>query len=365
MQSITCLFRKNIIYLSICACWLGNAHAATAVASAQEQNISTLPTITVSAIEDEGASYVMKNASTSTKLNLNVRETPQSVSVVTRKQIEDMGATNLGDVLQNTTGVILTGDNTERTNFSIRGFNVGDGWNSNLMQYDGIAINASNVASSKPDVATIQSIEVLRGAAGLMQGSGEPSGAINIIRKKPTDYFQANGAVSYGSWNTVRGEMDVSGPLNQSGSLRGRLVVAGQDGDSFMKGVSRDSNVFYGMISSDLTDKTLLNMGFSRQGEHAVPVNSIPNYVNGVKIGIDNDNCGCNFGDFWDKTNTQGFFDISHEFDNGWLVKASYMKARYQMDMAFTSLGLAPETTSADNPLANVYVYGYANLNLK
>ena len=359
MQSITCLFRKNIIYLSICACWLGNAHAVTAVASAQEQNISTLPTITVSAIEDEGASYVMKNASTSTKLNLNVRETPQSVSVVTRKQIEDMGATNLGDVLQNTTGVILTGDNTERTNFSIRGFNVGDGWNSNLMQYDGIAINASNVASSKPDVATIQSIEVLRGAAGLMQGSGEPSGAINIIRKKPTDYFQANGAVSYGSWNTVRGEMDVSGPLNQSGSLRGRLVVAGQDGDSFMKGVSRDSNVFYGMISSDLTDKTLLNMGFSRQGEHAVPVNSIPNYVNGVEIGIDNDNCGCNFGDFWDKTNTQGFFDISHEFDNGWLVKASYMKARYQMDMAFTSLGLAPETTSADNPLANVYVYGY------
>lgn len=362
MQSIklvTCSFRRKTIYLSICACWLGNAHATTVVTSAQEQNINTLPTITVSAVDDEEASYVKKNASTSTKLNLNVKETPQSVSVVTRKQIEDMGATNLGDVLQNTTGVILTGDNTERTNFSIRGFTVGDGWNSNLMQYDGIAINANNVASSKPDVATIQSIEVLRGAAGLMQGSGEPSGAINIIRKKPTEFFQANGAVSYGSWNTVRGEMDVSGPLNQSGSLRGRLVVAGQEGDSFMKGVSRDSNVLYGIISSDLTDKTLLNVGFSRQGEHAVPVNSIPNYVNGVKIGIDNDNCGCNFGDFWDKTNTQGFFDISHEFDNGWQVKASYMKARYQMDMAFTSLGLAPETTSVDNPLANVYVYGY------
>ena len=68
--------------------------------------------------------------------------------------------------------------------------------------------------------------------------------------------------------------MDVSGPLNQSGSVRGRLVAAGQDGDSFMKSVTRDSNVLYGIVSSDLTENTLLNIGYSRQGEHAVPVNT-------------------------------------------------------------------------------------------
>ncbi|GAA5005948.1 TonB-dependent siderophore receptor [Acinetobacter puyangensis] len=321
--------------------------------------VNQLPVITVNAENETAISYTKKQASTSTRLDIDVKETPQSVSVVTRKQIEDMGVTNLGQALLNTTGIILTGDNTERTNFSIRGFNVGDGWNSNLMQYDGVAINANNVTSSKPDVATIESIEVLRGAAGLMQGSGEPSGAINIIRKKPTAEFQANGAISYGTWDTKRAEFDISGPLNKAGSVRGRLVVAGQDADSYMTAVTRDSNVLYGIVSADLTDHTLLNAGYSRQGEHAVPVNTIPNYVNGVKIGIDNSNCGCHYTDFWDKSNSQGFIDLSHKFTNGWEIKASYMKARYNMDMVFTSLGLSSTSTSADNALATVYKYGY------
>ncbi|MDO6644795.1 TonB-dependent siderophore receptor [Acinetobacter guillouiae] len=350
------IFAKSAIYLALYSCWIGSAYAAT---EATTEQTHALPMIVVTAENNTENNYTKKNASTSTKLDLSIKETPQSVSVITRKQIEDMGATNLGDALLNTTGILLTGDNTERTNFSIRGFNVGDGWNSNILQYDGVAVNASNVTSSKPDMATIESIEVLRGAAGLMQGSGDPSGAINLIRKKPTEVFQASGAVSYGSWNTVRGEMDVSGPLNQSGSVRGRLVVAGQDGDSFMKSVTRDSNVLYGIVSSDLTENTLLNIGYSRQGEHAVPVNTIPNYFNGTKIGIDNSNCGCDYRDFWDKTNTQAFLDISHKFINGWEVKASYMKANYAMDMAFTSLSVAPKTTSADDALATVYKYGY------
>lgn len=346
---------KRAICLALYTCGVGTAYADIE----NTDETVKLPEIVLTAEHDSDDSYSKKNASTSTKLDLTIRETPQSVSVITRKQVEDMGATNLGDALLNTTGILLTGDNTERTNFSIRGFNVGDGWNSNLLQYDGVAVNASNVTSSKPDMATIENIEVLRGAAGLMQGSGEPSGAINLIRKKPTSTFQANGALSYGSWNTIRGEVDVSGPLNQSGSIRGRLVAAGQDGDSFMTSVTRDSNVLYGIMSSDLTDRTLLNIGYSRQSEHAVPVNTIPNYFNGTKIGIDNSNCGCDYRDFWDKTNTQAFLDISHQFDNGWQIKASYMKAKYSMDMAFTSLGLASTTTSADNALATVYKYGY------
>lgn len=352
-QNLT--FTRSAIYLALFSCGITTAYADTG----EVVEPVMLPVIELTADNSPENNYIKKNASTSTKLDLSVKETPQSVSVITRKQAEDMGATNIADVLLNTTGILLTGDNTERTNFSIRGFNVGDGWNSNLLQYDGVAVNATNIASSKPDMATIESIEVLRGAAGLMQGSGEPSGAINLIRKKPTESFQASGAISYGSWNTIRGEVDVSGPLNQSGSIRGRFVAAGQDGDSFMKSVTRDSNVLYGIISSDLTENTLLNIGFSRQGEHAVPVNTIPNYFNGTKIGVDHSNCGCDARDFWDKTNSQLFLDISHQFDNGWQVKASYMKAKYSMDMAFTSLAVAATTTSADDALATVYKYGY------
>ena len=160
------IFAKSAIYLALYSCWIGTAYAAT---EATTEQTHALPMIVVTAENNTENNYTKKNASTSTKLDLSIKETPQSVSVITRKQIEDMGATNLGDALLNTTGILLTGDNTERTNFSIRGFNVGDGWNSNILQYDGVAVNASNVTSSKPDMATIESIEVLRGAAGLMQ----------------------------------------------------------------------------------------------------------------------------------------------------------------------------------------------------
>ncbi|MEB6668774.1 TonB-dependent siderophore receptor [Acinetobacter vivianii] len=351
------IFPKSAIYLALYTCWVGTAYAATEAATAQT---NILPTIVVTADDSLENNYTKKNASTSTKLNLSVKETPQSVSVITQKQMEDMGATNLGEALLNTTGIILTGDNTERTNFSIRGFNMGDGWNSNLMQYDGVAVNATNVASSKPDMAMLESVEVLRGAAGLLQGSGEPAGTVNLIRKKPTADFHASGAVSYGSWNTVRGEVDVSNRLNESGTVRGRLVLAYQDGDSWMKAVTRDSNLLYGIISADLTKNTLLNFGYSQQKEHAVPVNSLPRYSDGSDIGLDRDNCGCDYRDFWDKKNSQAFIDLTHQFENGWMVKGSYLRADIDMDMAFTSLAFA-STGAIDksNPKATINKYGY------
>lgn len=351
------IFPRSALYLAVCSCWFGAAHAATEVITAQTE---VLPTIVVTADESLENNYTKKNASTSTKLNLNIKETPQSVSVITQKQIEDMGATNLGEALLNTTGIILTGDNTERTNFSIRGFNMGDGWNSNLMQYDGVAVNANNVASSKPDMAMLESVEVLRGAAGLLQGSGEPSGTVNLIRKKPTADFHASGAVSYGSWNTVRGEVDVSNRLNESGSVRGRLVLAYQDGDSWMKAVTRDTNLLYGIISADLTKNTLLNLGYSQQKEHAVPVNSLPRYSDGSDIGLDRDNCGCDYRDFWDKKNSQAFIDLTHQFENGWMIRGSYLRADIDMDMAFTSLAFASSgSIDKTNPKASINKYGY------
>ncbi|MFM9503908.1 hypothetical protein RDS30_15200, partial [Listeria monocytogenes] len=65
--------------------------------------------------------------------------------------------------------------------------------------------------------------------AGLMTGTGNPSGTINLVRKRPTDAPQVSLTGSLGSWNNLRGEIDASGPLNAAGTLRGRAVVALQD----------------------------------------------------------------------------------------------------------------------------------------
>ncbi len=355
-------FPKTIL-ATLLICGLSSAQAQQSSTTDNQQGKRTLGKVVVNAEAIEEVSYTGKEASTSTKLNLSLKETPQSVSVVTRKQIDDMGATNLGQLLLQTTGIILTGDNSERTNFSVRGFNMGDGWNSNLMQYDGVPINASNVAASKPDMALVESIEVLRGAAGLMQGSGEPSGAINIIRKKPTLDFQANGALTYGSWDMYRAEVDVSNRLNESGTVRGRVVAAYQDANSYMTAVTRDTNLIYGILSADLTDNTLLNVSYKRQGEHAVGAHNLPrNPVNGDDLELSRSNCSCNFSDYWDKANADGFIDIEHKFENGWSVKGSYVRAKIDMDMVFTSLSVVPAAQfDPANPqaTANKYAYKY------
>lgn len=351
------IFFKHSLCVSILSIFSQMA-IATENNQVTSEDTNQLPTIILNAIQDSDVGYLKKKTSTATKLSLDVKETPQSVTTINRKQIEDMGFNNLGDALQNTTGIILTGDNSERTNFSIRGFNLGDGWNSNLLQFDGVAINASNVAASKPDMAMIESIDVIRGAAGLMQGSGEPSGAINLIRKKPTEHFQGSASVSYGSWNTIRGEVDLSGSLNQNGSVRGRFVAAYQDGDSWMKAVTRDTNLLYGIISADLTPSTLLNVGFSQQKEHAVPVGGLPRFSDGSDLALDRANCGCDYRDFWDKKNSQAFIDLTHEFNDRWMAKASYIHANIDMDMRFTSLSLAANT-SREDPQATVNKYAY------
>lgn len=349
--------------LTICiACYLPSVHADQQnTVTAQQGKPGSLSKVVIEAGAIEEVTYTGKQASASTKLDLSVKETPQSISVVTRKQINDMGATNLGQLLQQTTGIILTGDNSERTNFSIRGFNLGDGWNSNLLQYDGIPINASNVAASKPDMAMVESIEVLRGAAGLMQGSGEPSGAINIIRKKPTHDFQANASLSYGSWDMYRTEVDVSNRLNESGTVRGRVVAAYQDANSYMTAVTRDTNLIYGILSADLTEDTLLNIGYKRQGEHSIAAHNLPrNPVTGEDLGLSRENCSCNYSDYWDKANADGFIDIEHKFENGWSVKGSYVRAKIDMDMVFTSLAAVPAAIfNPENPQGTINKYAY------
>ncbi|MDZ7922964.1 MAG: TonB-dependent receptor plug domain-containing protein [Marinagarivorans sp.] len=163
------VFKISLLALAVS---LTTFSATSAFAQDNQQNVKKLNTVKVEADSIEEELYTAKQASTSTKLDLSIKETPQSITVITRKQIDDMGVTNLGQLLTQTTGVILTGDNSERTNFSIRGFNVGDAWNSNLMQYDGIPINASNVASSKPDTAMIESVQIFAGCCRIAAGIG-------------------------------------------------------------------------------------------------------------------------------------------------------------------------------------------------
>ncbi|NER63801.1 TonB-dependent siderophore receptor, partial [Pseudomonas sp. MAFF212427] len=229
---------------------------------AVELGATSINSNTLGETTENTGSYTTAATRTATKLPLSIRETPQSVTVVTRQQMDDQGAQNITDVLRNTPGVSAQAYDSDRTEFSSRGLAITN------FQYDGVNTIYDGVygeGTAHVDMAIYDRVEVLKGATGLMTGSGDPSATVNLIRKKPTAQFQASVTGSAGSWDNYRGEGDVSGPLNDSASLRGRFVGAQQDTKGYQDHYQQKKEVYYGILEADITPDTLLTVGMDQQ----------------------------------------------------------------------------------------------------
>lgn len=228
---------------------------------------ATLPEVRVTAEAErsgttEGTgSYAQTGPSrTATGLNLSLRETPQSVSVMTRQRMDDFKLETLTEVMEQTPGLFVDHQG-DANNFFVRGENVN-------LQVDGMRQMASGWAVdthkqySMDDMVEIDRIEVIKGSSGLMNGDGKYGATVNMIRKRPTHEFKASVGASAGSWHNFRADLDVGGPLNTTGSVRGRLVAAAADGKDFRDNVKRKNQTLFGTLDVDLTANTLLNIGF-------------------------------------------------------------------------------------------------------
>lgn len=216
-------------------------------------------------------SFTTSAMRTTTGLALSPKETPQSVSVITKTQIEGQGITRLEDALKATTGVTAVRD-SDRSRFMSRGFYIDqieeDGISSDVSSYVGETILN---AESQTDLSVYDHIEVVRGATGLTQANGELGGTINAVRKRPTSVRQIQGSVSAGRFDTYRGELDVSGSLNSRRTVRGRLSGAWEKAGSFIDRVNSRQNVVYGVLDFDLGEKAVWTVGSLYQNRHAVP----------------------------------------------------------------------------------------------
>lgn len=243
----------------------------------------------------------------------SLREVPQSVSVVTREQMDAWNAVTIADALEHVVGVTIEPFGNGAIDFSTRGFGVSS------IQLDGLPTEAGfgSYTTSGLDMAAYERIEVQRGSAGLFQGSGEPGGIINLVRKRAQPQFAMGGAVMAGSWNTYRAEVDVTGPLVASGALRGRLVGAYEDRDSFMDHVYARTPMVYGTLEYDLTDSVTAAVGASYQGGESRPVFGLPTYADGRLLDVPRSTY---LGSLWDRQTedtARYFVDVDHQWANG------------------------------------------------
>ncbi len=289
----------------------------------------TLKEVTVTAnqlgeITEGSGSYTPGSIATATRLVLTPRETPQSVSVITRQKMDDFQLTSIDQVMEHTPGVSIVTYDSERTEYYARGFAIQN------FQYDGIPMmrdSAYSAGNTLSDMVMYDRVEVLKGATGLLTGAGTPGATINLIRKKPTRGFQGHVTASAGSWDSYRTEIDLSGPLNASGSVRARGVAAYGDRHSHLDRYERKTDVFYGIVEADLTPRTLLTIGADSQHNkpHAstwggIPILDALGEFNAMPRSTNN---GANWSR-WDQYTRTGFATLEHAFDSGWVAKAQF-----------------------------------------
>ena len=279
------------------------------------------------AMTEDTGSYTARNMSTATRLNLSPRQTPQSVSVVTRQRMNDQDMTSLDDAMRQVTGVNVINQSSYQTRYQSRGFtmdNIQEDGISSSFQSSVDGMGYAEASTESPDLAIYDHLEVLRGASGLTQGSGEPGGTVNMVRKRPTYDFRSSIRAGAGSWDNYRSEGDVSGPLNDDATLRGRLVGVLQTKDSFVDYVNSDRKVLFGTLAYDLTPQTTVTTGISWQKTSTVPdLYGLPMSTDYSSLGLPRSTfLGASWNNItFEKTNA--FAEFEHSFDNEWVAKSS------------------------------------------
>lgn len=285
----------------------------------------TMAAISVVSARDstsEGSGAYSGGALSLGKNNASLRETPHSVTIISRQQIEDQGLSDLTDVLRSTPGIEVFNTDSERVGYYARGQEITN------VQFDGnaaITPGSGNGFYIQPDMATLDHAEVLRGAAGLMRGAGSPSGAVNLVRKRPTAQFAASGAATAGSWDTYRAEGDLSAPLNASGSVRGRVVAVEDRRHHFQKARKSDKSVLYAVVEADIAPATtvLAGLEWSTLKTNGAWGNLLAN-IDGSPMRFARDTYLGSSENHWDRENKQAFASLEHQFGNGWSAKASF-----------------------------------------
>jgi outer membrane receptor for ferric coprogen and ferric-rhodotorulic acid len=284
-------------------------------------DIKTLPDVVVKAVgvgdptEGTGSYTALAPISTAAKLGLTLRETPQSVTVMTRQRLDDQNLTNLDAALAQAPGVTITtaGAYADRSS-GARGYAL-------THQRDGMSIGAADSYTLLPsdDLEMYDRVEIVRGPTGLLEGSGDSfGGVVNLVRKRPQAELGGSASVTIGSWNNVRTSASLTGSLNKDKTVRGRAVIVNQDREFFYDTAKASNSTAYGIVEFDLSPKTLLTLSASYSRAKSMPFYGLPANGGGFARST-------YVGAAWNKVEVNGKFDtmaeVTHQLDNDWKLK--------------------------------------------
>lgn len=196
-----------------------------------KQSEPTLKTIMVTA-------YVPRDTNAAAKMQVPLLETPQAVTVISRAQMDLLDWQSLDQVVRYTAGVVggIFGPDPRYDWLNQRGFNP-------TVYINGLQAPIGSVQSTGVDLFGFQTVEVLKGPSSTLYGSAPPGGIVDMTSRRPESVPDGEVQLQYGSFNNRQADLDATGPLNQQGTLLGRITVLGYDRGTQRFGVS--TNRYY------------------------------------------------------------------------------------------------------------------------
>ncbi|WP_046246728.1 TonB-dependent receptor [Hymenobacter terrenus] len=276
------------------------------------------------AVRDYASEYSF-SATRTAALNKDI---PQSIGTVTKELIADRQAFQLADAVKTVSGVTPSSFYNQ---YAIRGISQNE---------EGQIINGMRTRQYyflQPLTANIERVEVLKGPASATFSSVDPGGSINLVTKKPLAVDRKEASLSVGSFSTLRGTLDFTGPLNSQKTLLYRFNGAYQQARSYRDLVQNNSLLFSPSFSYIPNAKTALNAelifsnmtGNLDRGQPIFGAVAGATKLNSTPISL---NLGAS-NDFFNSKQLLITGNLAHKFSDHISVNATYMKQTWTEDL--------------------------------
>ncbi len=204
--------------------------------------------------ENDNTKYLQRKASSTSRIPLTIKESPMTVTVVSKKLMDEFAVRDLSDALKGVASVTMDNKNGGRQPaLRSRGFLMDD---TNAYMVDGQPMYS---LLDQP-MELMERVEVLRGPSGVQYGRGRGSGIVNLIRKRPTDENFVSIKASGGSWDYRQVQLDAGGRVADNDNLGYRVNISKEDANSFRDNVSLNREVLGVVFDAKITDDLKLTL---------------------------------------------------------------------------------------------------------
>ncbi|MFE1599801.1 TonB-dependent siderophore receptor [Methylobacterium sp. ID0610] len=288
--------------------------------------------------------YVARISPTATKTNTPLLETPQSVTVVTREQLNDRNVQTVNEAIGYVAGVSsnVFGYDARYDSFYVRGFSL----TYNGIFRDGLRQLASGLTVPRIEPYGIEAATILRGPASGLYGLGSPGGILDVTTKRPVFTPFGEVQLQIGNYDRYQGNFDIGGPVEGTdGTVAYRLTGIHRQANSFLPGGTDDRTyiapAFTWKPSADTTFTFL-----SEYQDQRVPGNS--SFYNAPGFVITRLYSGDPaFGDYKQQQGRIGYA-FEHRFDNDLIFRQNFRFYDLDTSYQFTQIdAINPDAATA------------------